>query len=268
MAIGRIMTSQTRPRLITEQVDGGTAELVPDPRRRGGWTLYVDDAAQSYVCLPTPTHLEFTYTRRLASVIDAAAPAGHPLRVLHLGGGAMTLPRYVAATRPGSRQDVIESDRKLYAFVRRHLPVVADGIKVRIADAHDAIAKAAASEYDLAIADAYQGDIIAPELTTRRFTADATRILHPGGIYAVNIVDAPPFALTRTIATAAQTQFADTCLLADADIDRDGGQRNVVLAATTAPGNLPLEQLVRATARSPRGRLLHGRDLNRALGQT
>ncbi|GAA1392952.1 spermidine synthase [Catellatospora coxensis] len=262
------MTSRTRPRSVVERVDWGIAELVPDPRRRGGWTLYIDDAAQSYVCLPTPTHLEFTYARRLASVIDAAAPAGHPLRVLHLGGGAMTLPRFVAATRPGSRQDVIESDRKLYTLIRRHLPVTADGIKVRIADARDAVAAAAADEFDLVIADAYQGERIAPELTTERLAAEAARILRPGGMYAVNIVDAPPFVLTRTIAVAAQGHFADTCLLADADIDRDGGQRNVILVAITGPGSLPLDQLARATTQSPRGRLLHGSDLNRAIGQT
>src|SRR5437764_1146294 len=84
--------------------------LVPDPRRPAGWTLLVDGVPQSYVDLDDPRYLEFEYMRRLASIIDAAAPPGVPLRVLHLGGGALTMPRYVAATRPGSRQRVVELD--------------------------------------------------------------------------------------------------------------------------------------------------------------
>src|SRR2546430_5168560 len=61
--------------------------------------------------------------RRLASVIDSAGPPGEPLRVLHLGGGALALPRYVAATRPGSRQRVVDRDAALITLVRRGLPV-------------------------------------------------------------------------------------------------------------------------------------------------
>src|SRR2546423_600544 len=88
----------------------GAAALVPDPDRPGGWTLRLDGTPQSYVDTADPAVLHFEYMRRLGSVVDAAAPAGEPLRVLHLGGGALTLARYVAATRPGSTQQVVERD--------------------------------------------------------------------------------------------------------------------------------------------------------------
>ena len=39
---------------------------------------------------------------------DLAFPPGEPLRVLHLGGGALTLPRYLQHTRPASRQLVAD----------------------------------------------------------------------------------------------------------------------------------------------------------------
>src|SRR2546429_3185620 len=100
----------------------GATELVADPGRAHGWTLLVDRVPQSYVDLDDPGHLEFEYVRRVASVIDAAAPAGVPLRVLHLGGGALTLPRYLAATRPGSTQRVLERDAALTALILRELP--------------------------------------------------------------------------------------------------------------------------------------------------
>jgi len=95
---------------IRQDVDSGLAELVADPARPGAWTLLVNGTPQSHVDLDDPEHLEFEYIRRLGHLIDLAAPAREPLRVLHLGAGGLTLARYVAATRPGSAQLAVESD--------------------------------------------------------------------------------------------------------------------------------------------------------------
>ena len=80
-------------------VDGGTAELLGDADRDGSWVLVVDGTPQSHVDLEDPTHLEFEYVRRMGHVLDLAAGEGRPVDAVHLGGGALTLPRYVAATR-------------------------------------------------------------------------------------------------------------------------------------------------------------------------
>ncbi len=48
----------------------------------------------------------------------------------------MTLPRYLAVTRPGSRQDVVEADAGLAALVAEHLPLpVNAGVTVHTVDA-------------------------------------------------------------------------------------------------------------------------------------
>src|SRR5262245_47873286 len=99
----RVMNSVTPERK-------STADLRPDRHRPGAFTLYVDGVAQSYVDPAEPGHLEFEYMRKLAWLVDTAAPTGAPLRVLHLGGGACTMARYIAATRPGSHQVVVERD--------------------------------------------------------------------------------------------------------------------------------------------------------------
>ena len=91
--------------------------------------LLIDGVPQSHVDLDDPGYLDFEYVRRIGHVIDLAfAPAGAPLSVLHLGGGALTLPRYIAHTRPGSRQLVAELDDVLTALVRERLalPVLHD----------------------------------------------------------------------------------------------------------------------------------------------
>lgn len=97
-------------------------ELVADPARPGGRTLLAAGVEQSYVDVSDPRHLHFEYVRRMAAGADLAAPAGRPLDVLHLGGGALTLPRYLAATRPGSAQLVVERDRAVVELVTRELP--------------------------------------------------------------------------------------------------------------------------------------------------
>src|SRR6202046_5207736 len=106
---------------VQAEVASGVAELVADADRPRAWTLRVDGVPQSHVDLDDPQYLEFEYMRRLGHLLDLAAPAGEPLRVLHLGAGGLTLARYVAATRPGSRQLAIESDAALAEVVRRRL---------------------------------------------------------------------------------------------------------------------------------------------------
>src|SRR5258708_19735628 len=97
--------------------------LAADADRPAAWTLLADGFPQSHVDLDDPRHLEFEYVRRIGHLLDLAAPAGVPLRVLHLGGGALTLARYVAATRPGSRQLAVDSDAALVEFVPHPLPL-------------------------------------------------------------------------------------------------------------------------------------------------
>ena len=108
--------------VVRADVDHGRAELVRDPDRPQGWTLLLDGTAQSHVDLDDPEHLEFEYVRRIAHVADLVEGPGRPLRALHLGGGAWTLARYLAATRPGSTQLVVELDAALAELVRHRLP--------------------------------------------------------------------------------------------------------------------------------------------------
>ena len=124
----------------------GQATLRPDSDRPQGWLLEVDGVPQSYVDLDDPTHLEFEYVRMLGDLLDLAAPPGDPLTVLHLGGGGCTLARYVAATRPGSTQTVVELDGPLAEFVAHRLPADGMGIDVTVGDARAALTSNGASD--------------------------------------------------------------------------------------------------------------------------
>ncbi len=131
-------------------------EFEQDVFSERGFTLLVDGAAQSHVDRTDPTRLFFEYTRRIGHVFDAVGSPGAPITVLNLGGGALTLPRYVAATRPGSAQLVIEVDRELFEFVERRLPLPPDsGIDVRIGDAEDLVHDLGSRRFDVVVVDVY-----------------------------------------------------------------------------------------------------------------
>src|SRR5690606_40276208 len=102
----------------------GEVELLRDLDRPGGWILSFDGVPQSYVDLDDPEYLDFEYVRLMADVIDLLEDG--PLDVVHVGGGAFTLPRYVAATRPGSRQIVVGPDAELVQLVRDHVGLPSD----------------------------------------------------------------------------------------------------------------------------------------------
>lgn len=231
----------------TATIGAGVAELVPDPDRGQAFTLLIDGAPQSHVDLANPQHLEFEYIRRMATAIDLIAPAGSPLRVLHLGGGALTLPRYVASSRPGSTQRVVEVDGQLVEWVRRELPWDSRiKLRVRVDDARVAVAASRDAGYDLVIVDVFAGTQTPAHLTTVEFVREVARVLAPQGWLLANIGDGPPLRYARAQVATIRAVLPQACLVADAAVLRGRRFGNlVVLAGSTPP---PVAELTRRAA--------------------
>ncbi len=222
--------------------------------------LLIDGVPQSHVDLEDPGYLDFEYVRRIGHVIDAAAPAGQPLRVLHLGAGALTLARYVAATRPGSPQLAVEVDAALVDLIRLRLPL--GKVRVRVGDARAELERLAVARFDVVIADVFAGGRTPAHLTSAEFWAATRRVLRDAGVVAANVADGAPLAHARAQVATARTVFPHACLIADAAVLRGRRFGNLVLAAS--PGPLPVDALTRRAAGDPMpGRVLHGRDLAR-----
>ncbi|WP_055589555.1 spermidine synthase [Peterkaempfera griseoplana] len=260
--MGRSRAAEDRTReTVRRRTDSALAELVPDRDRPHGWTLLLDGAPQSHVDLADPAHLAFEYQRRLGHVADLAAPSGRPLTALHLGGGALTLARYVAATRPRSRQQVAEIDTALTELVRAELPLQRGWqVKVRSADARAVLGRAPEGTADLVIADVFSGAQVPAHCATAEFAALAWRALAPGGLYAANIADGAPLAFTRSQVATLLAVFPEVCLIGDPAVLRGRRFGNLLLVAAHRP--LPLAELTRRTAADPfPGRVEHGRAL-------
>ena len=239
----------------------GEAELLRDLDADDGWLLSVDGVAQSYVDRADPTHLEFDYVRLMGDVVDVL-PAG-ALTAVHLGGGGCTLPRYVAATRPGSRQLVVEADEPLAELVRRSFGTT--GFRLRVGDARTTLPGLRQGESDLVVADVFESSVQPVHVTTLEWLAEVQRLLRPGGAYVVNVADGKPLAFAKGQVATLQAAFAHVVLLADPSVLRGRRFANLVLAASDAP--LPVDALARRAARAAgRARVVSGADLTAFTG--
>ncbi|MGW7053898.1 spermidine synthase [Streptomyces sp. NPDC054887] len=261
MAKNNKRRERAAPEPVVARVDGGLAELIPDRDRPRAWTLLIDGAPQSHVDLDDPSHLDFAYQRRLGHVIDLTAPQGQPLHVLHLGGGAFTLARYVAATRPRSTQQIVELDAALVQLVRRELPLDAQArVRVRSLDARAGLGKVPDGWADLVVADVFGGARTPGHLTSAEFLADVRRALRPGGCYAANLADGPPLAYLRGQIATAGAVWPELALAADPAVLRGRRFGNAVLLASDRA--LPVAEWTRRVATDPHpGRVEHGRGL-------
>ncbi|MGA5898790.1 spermidine synthase [Streptomyces venetus] len=251
---------------VARSVDHGFAKLMPDIDRERAWLLTVDGAPQSYVDLDDPTHLEFEYARRLGHVLDVVGEPGATLDVLHLGGGALTLPRYVAANRPGSRQDVVEVDRGLLELVAEQLPLP-EGARVTLhaADAREWLEDGPSDSADVIVADVFGGSRVPAHLTSVAYVREAARVLRDGGVYLANLPDAAPFAFLRSQLATVATAFEELVLIAEPAVLRGRRFGNAVLVAGHQPVNVAALARLTAADAFP-ARVEHGSALREFIG--
>jgi hypothetical protein len=254
------MRSRAGPRdgdiVLRPGADG--VQLVPDRAYPRAYTLRVGRTDQSYVDLDDPLRLEFDYLQRMADVADCAAEPGRPLRVVHVGGAAMTLARYIATTRPHSAQLVLEPDAELTAFVRAHLPLPKrSGITVRAVDGRTGVAALRNGHADLLILDAFVGARVPAEVTTVEFFRDVRRVLADTGIVLINVTDRGPLPYARRVLAGAASSFPHRLLCAEPSTLKGRRFGNVIMAGSVRA--LPVAEIAEHAGKGPYPyRVLHG----------
>ncbi|PWJ26664.1 hypothetical protein ATK17_2838 [Branchiibius hedensis] len=217
------------------------AQFVTD--ERGGVTVLLDGHPQSYVDPDDPGFLAFEYQQQLGIVVDTQ-PDG-PLRVTHVGGAGLTLPRYVQHTRPGSPQIVLEPDAALTEQVRAHIPLPrGHRIRVRPTSGEAGIADLKPDSADLIVVDAFADGRVPAGLTTTAFFATAA---DKAPILAMNLADEPDWRYLSRVLAGAATVFEQLSILSTKDTLKRRRYGNVVLIA----GAANLHELQRRSASAP-----------------
>ena len=225
-----------------------TVEIRQDRDHSGGRLLLMDGVEASHVDLDDPTRIMFEYLRHLVGVVDAMFPERDRLDALQVGGGPCTLARSLVATRKRARVTVVERDGGIVQVSRDHLALDdVPRLDVRVGDGREALRGIDAAALDLVVIDAFVGLMAPHALCTREFVADVRRVLRPGGLYAMNLIDVEPLELARAMAAGMLEQFPEVALIAEPAVLEHRTSGNVLLVASDRP--LPPAALGRTLSR-------------------
>jgi spermidine synthase len=247
---------------------GQVATLEPDRWNPARVELVVDGTPQSSVNLTDPTDLAFEYVERIGHVIDRIGDPGEPITAVHFGAGALTIPRYVAWTRPDSRQQVIELEPQLVDFVRERLPLPRGAsIRVRYGDARELAAKLPAGlqgASDLVVVDVFAGATIPAPVTTVEFYRLAAGLLNARGVLAVNVADGAGLPFARGQMATVASVLPHVAVLAEAQVMKGRRFGNLVIVGTQDPALL--DWLPRLVAAGPHpAQAVSGEELTRVI---
>lgn len=249
---------------------GLVAEVEEDRWVPGAIQLLVDGTPQSHVNLRDPSEVFFEYVRRIAHAIDLFRTPGQPISALHLGGGAFTLPRYIEATRPGSRQQVVELESSLVELVREAAPLPKRAsIRVRHGDAREVLGKLPQGMHgaiDLVVVDIFAGSRTPAHVSSIEFYELIAPLLAPDGLVVVNTTDGTGQAFTRSQVATLAAVFGTVAAVGEPQTLKGRRFGNVVLLASNSDVDHELDWLPRLLAGGPHpARMLVGRELDEWL---
>ncbi|MFT4147271.1 MAG: fused MFS/spermidine synthase [Micrococcaceae bacterium] len=231
-------------------IDSGTAELVQDRNYRDGWLLYVNGVQSSHIDLADTSHLDFEYMRYMALVIESHFNPSlkQKLNMLHLGGAACSLPRFLAERYPQARQVVVELDGKLAELARSWFDLPkAPRLRLRVGDAREVTESLRTATRDVIVRDVFSGAHTPRNLTTIEFALQIQRVLRPGGLYLINCGDGPQLGLARSEIVTLASVFKNIAVISDSAMLKGKRHGNIVLAASDQKiGSASLLRLLRA----------------------
>jgi SAM-dependent methyltransferase len=220
----------------------GGVQIRSDPDNPDGRVMLIDGIEASYVDLADPTFLDFSYVRRIGDVVDVGWPESQPVAAVHLGGAGATLPRYIRASRPRSRQVVFEISADVLTLSREHLGLRSGaGLRVHQQDARLGLLGLRDATQDLVVGDAFEGTRVPGSLGSAEAAREIARVLRPAGLYVLNVIDSPPLPYARAQISTLRLAFAELAAIADPGVLRGRRTGNVVFVA--GQQELPLDAI-------------------------
>jgi spermidine synthase len=160
---------------------------------------------QGAMSLGDPSHLVLDYTR--SALVSLAFLDRSPARVLFLGLGAGSMPRFLAERYPAACIDVVEIDPEVPPLAERFFGFKPGaGLRVVVADAADFVCGEHAP-YDLIVLDACFGPDPPPQLATPAFFRAVCDRLGPDGVLVANLASPALAPAVRTLLSAMRGEF-------------------------------------------------------------
>lgn len=154
-------------------------------------SLVLDHLIHSYTDLEDPFYLEYEYIRMYEEVVRWQANKRNSLKVLFLGGGGYTFPRFIEAKYPEAEIDVIEIDPEITRVVKKYLGL-SEGSRIRTFNEDGRWFVMNCKEkgiYDFIFGDAFNDLSIPYHLTTKEFAIQLKGLLKPDGLLMANVID-------------------------------------------------------------------------------
>ncbi len=155
--------------------------------------LWLDNFLQSYVVPEDPTALVYDYVKVFEEIVRYVTIENPAPRVLHLGGGGYSFPRYMEAIYPKSVNEVVEIDPAVTEVAHEELGLPLEtSIKTHNQDARLFLMRRKTGDrYDITIGDVFNDFSTPYHLTTLEFNKLVKAHMEEDGIYLVNINDYP-----------------------------------------------------------------------------
>ncbi|HEV7952366.1 MAG TPA: fused MFS/spermidine synthase [Candidatus Saccharimonadales bacterium] len=140
---------------------------------------------QSGIAVGQPDELVFWYTQQMAEVVASVSQRD---RILILGGGAFTLPQYLANKYPDSTIDVVEIDPELATIAREHFEYKdPKNVNMIFEDARTYVNRST-QKYGIILVDVYSDSSVPFSLMTREYGQRIQRLLTDEGVIVVNMI--------------------------------------------------------------------------------
>lgn len=199
----------------------------------GGGRLLILDGVTNAHLARDPNRLRLYYAREMAPMIKASGFNPERSAALHIGGGGLTMARWLGA-RGWSDQTVLEVDPE----VIEALPDYAQpdpGWEMIYGDARSSLVELDPNQFELVIGDAFSGQSVPWQLTTLEATAEVKRVMRADGVYMMNLIDGANAGFVRAQMKTLSLLFDHTALIALPEQLEGVGGGNWVAVASDRP---------------------------------
>jgi len=187
--------------------------------------LYLDALIHSEVDPGDPTFLHYTHEHIQVEFLWAAYAQTEEPRVLVVGGGGYTFPRYaMEKIVPEPRMEVVEIDPGVTKVAYQYLGLKPyDHLNIIHMDGRQYVAeRAARGHYDLVVQDAVNDLSVPSHLLTREYNDAVKRTMKPDGTYLLTVIDSLKYGrLWRSSMRTLRASFAHVELISSDPIPPD-----------------------------------------------